>query len=123
MMHIKLISIFNFIAEINKKSCFWGWGVGGGRISSFFSIILKQMEHIYFVELFLQGHLLDVDMEYVHITSSAWDVNRCLIIKIIKTIFCRSSNKESLLGMITSQNVLGQFIFSSFNFNNQNICP
>jgi hypothetical protein len=32
MMHIKLISIFNFIAEINKKSCFWGWG----RISSFF---------------------------------------------------------------------------------------
>jgi hypothetical protein len=29
MMHIKLISIFNFIAEINKKSCFWGWGGGG----------------------------------------------------------------------------------------------
>jgi CCR4-NOT transcriptional regulation complex NOT5 subunit len=30
MMHIKLISKFNFIAEINKKSCFWGWGGGGG---------------------------------------------------------------------------------------------
>ena len=118
MMHIKLISKFNFIAEINKKSCFWR---GGDFI--FFSIILKTNGTYLFCRTFLQGHLLDVDMEYVHITSSAWDVNRCLIIKIIKTIFGRSSNKENLLGMITSQNVLGQFIFSSFSFNNQNICP
>jgi len=74
------------------------------------------MEHIFFVEPLLQGHLLVVDMEYVHISSSAWDVNRCLIIKKIKIIFCRSSNKESLLGMITGETLrVKMFWVNSFS--------